>query len=77
MLFIAVERCPTKLSYKPNYNQNLGQGVSLDHACQNYSTCNLFLYLMAFVGFFVVNGEGRIGVTESRYLKRDSYILKD
>lgn len=32
---------------------------------------------MAFVGFFVVNGEGRIGVTESRYLKRDSYILKD
>lgn len=29
---------------------------------------------MAFVGFFVVNGEGRIGVTESRYLKRDSYI---
>lgn len=28
---------------------------------------------MAFVGFFVVKGEGWIGVIESRYMKKDNY----
>lgn len=39
----------------------------------NYSICNLFFYLMAFVGFFVVKGEGWIGVIESGYMKKDNY----
>lgn len=42
----------------------------LDHMT-NFGICNLCFYLMVFVGLFVVKGEGRICVTESRYWTRD------
>lgn len=42
----------------------------LDHMT-NFGICNSCFYLMVFVGLFVVKGEGRICVTESRYWTRD------